>query len=171
MFPVSLRTANTVKHMKDFKLSQSAQLVSRFIFHRKKVDTYIYVIIKLQGFPSYGKASVCNAGDRSLGWDNPLEREMAAHSSILAWRIPIHSEHVCVHAQLLHSCPALCDPMGCSLPFSSVCGILQARILEWVAISSSRGSSQPWDQTCVSCVSCIAGRFITPLAAWKPKYI
>ena len=40
-------------------------------------------------------------------------------------------------------CPTLCDPMDYSLPGSSVHGILQARILEWVAISSSRGSSQP----------------------------
>ena len=44
------------------------------------------------------------------------------------------------------SCPTLCDPMDCSPPGSSVHGILQARILEWVAISSSRGSSQPRDQ-------------------------
>ena len=43
--------------------------------------------------------------------------------------------------------------MNCSLPGSSVPGILQARILEWVAISSSRGSSRPRDQLCVSCVS------------------
>ena len=40
-----------------------------------------------------------------------------------------------------------CDPMDCSPPGSSVHGIIQARILEWVAISSSRGSSQPKDQT------------------------
>ena len=48
----------------------------------------------------------------------------------------------------------LCDPMDCILPGSSVHGILQARILEWVAISSSRGSSGLRDQTRVSCVSC-----------------
>ena len=48
------------------------------------------------------------------------------------------------------SCPALCDPMDCSPPHSSVRGILQARILEWVAISSSRGSSWPRDWTWVS---------------------
>ena len=47
--------------------------------------------------------------------------------------------------------------MDCSLPGSSVHGILQARILEWAAISFSKGSSQPRDQTRVSC---IAGRFI-----------
>ena len=56
---------------------------------------------------------------------------------------------LCVlHAQL---CPTLCDPMDCSPPGSSVHGILQARILEWVAIPFSRGSSQPRDQTQVSC--------------------
>ena len=52
----------------------------------------------------------------------------------------------------------LCDPMECSHPSSSVHGILQARILEWVAIPFSRGSSQLRDWTQVSC---IAGRFFT----------
>ena len=59
---------------------------------------------------------------------------------------------VCEVAQ---SCPTLCDPVDYSPPDSSVHGILQARILEWVAISFSRGSSQPRDRTWVSC---IAGR-------------
>ena len=57
-----------------------------------------------------------------------------------------------------HSCPTLCDPMDCSPTDSSVHWILQARILEWVAISLSRESSRPRDQTRVSC---IAGRFFT----------
>jgi len=48
------------------------------------------------------------------------------------------------------SCLTLCDPMDCSLPGSSFHGILQARVLEWVAISFSRGSSQPRDGTQVS---------------------
>ena len=47
----------------------------------------------------------------------------------------------CVHTKSLQSCPTLCDPIDCSSPGSSVHGILQARILEWVAISSSSGSS------------------------------
>ena len=47
-------------------------------------------------------------------------------------------------------CPTLCNPMDCSLPGSSVHGVLQARILECVAISFSRGSSSPRDQTGVS---------------------
>ena len=64
-----------------------------------------------------------------------------------------------IHAKLLQSCPTLCDPMDCSPPGSSVQGILQARTLEWVAMPFSRGSSRPRDRTCVSCSSCIAGRF------------
>ena len=53
-----------------------------------------------------------------------------------------------------------CDPTDCSPPGSSVHGILQARILEWAAIPSSRGSSRPGDQTHVSCVSCLGRRFL-----------
>ena len=56
---------------------------------------------------------------------------------------------LCLVAQ---SCPALCHPMDCSPLGSSVRGILQARILEWAAISSSRGSSWPRNRTCVSCI-------------------
>ena len=55
-----------------------------------------------------------------------------------------------MHAKFLQSCLTLCDPMDCSLPGSSTHRILQARILEWLAISSSRGSSRPRDRTWVS---------------------
>ena len=50
-------------------------------------------------------------------------------------------------------CLTLCDPMDCSLPGSSVCGILQTRISEWVAIPFSRGSFQPRDKIQVSCIA------------------
>ena len=59
---------------------------------------------------------------------------------------------LCVHAKLLQLCRALCNPMDCSPPGSSVHGILQARILGWVAKPSSRGSSHPRDQTQVLCL-------------------
>ena len=59
----------------------------------------------------------------------------------------------------------LCDPMDCSLPGSSDHGISQARILEWVAISFSRESFQPWDRTYVSC---LAGGFFTTEPPRKP---
>ena len=58
--------------------------------------------------------------------------------------------------------------MDCSLEGSSVHGILQARILKWVAISSSKGSSQPKDWTHVSYVSCTGRGLFTTSATWKP---
>ena len=61
-------------------------------------------------------------------------------------------------ALVAQSCPTLCGPMDCSPPGSSAHGILQARILEWVATPPSRGSSRPRDQTRVSCT---AGRVFT----------
>ena len=67
---------------------------------------------------------------------------------------------VCSVAQ---SCLTLCDPTDCSPPGSSVHGIFQARILERVAISFSRGSSQHRDQTHVPCISCIGGFLTTEL--------
>ena len=65
--------------------------------------------------------------------------------------------HKGVCAVCCHLSPVwlLCDPLDCTLPGSSVHGILQARILEWVAMPSSRGSSPPRDQTHVSYISCI----------------
>ena len=64
------------------------------------------------------------------------------------------------------SCPTLCDLMDCSPPGSSVHGISQAKVLAWVAISSSRGSSRPRDQTSISWVSC-TGRWI--LCCWATR--
>ena len=76
---------------------------------------------------------------------------------------------VCVHSQ---SCPALCDSMDCSLPGCSVYGIFQTKILKWVAISYSRGSSQPRDWTHISYVSwmlydqCHLGSKLNELYKW-----
>ena len=66
------------------------------------------------------------------------------------------------HAWVLScfNCVQLCDPTDYTPPGSSVHEILQARILEWVAMLSSRGSSQPRDQTHVSYVSCIGGQVL-----------
>ena len=67
---------------------------------------------------------------------------------------------VFMHAKSLQLCPTLCDPIDGSPPGSSVHRILQARILEWVAMPSSRGSSRLRDQTCISFVSCICRQFL-----------
>ena len=60
----------------------------------------------------------------------------------------------CLHTKSLQSCTTLCNSINCSPPGSSVHGILQARILEWVAVPSSTGSSQPRDPTHVSYLTC-----------------
>ena len=118
---------------------------------------------------------------RQLGSVTQREKELPA-SFVVGGRVgelngnlpAFREEHVCqllpwdgkvVHYQVVQVgyccsvaklCSALCEPMGCSLPGSSVHGISQARILEWVAISFSRGSFQPRDWTHVSCI----GRWI-----------
>ena len=73
----------------------------------------------------------------------------------------------CVQAKSLQSCPTLCQTIDGSLPGSSVHGIVQARILEWVSMPSSRGSSQPRDG---DCISCIADRIFTTEPLGKPTY-
>ena len=65
-------------------------------------------------------------------------------------------------AQFAQSRQTLCDPMDCSLPGSSVHGILQARILEWVAISYSRGSCHLRDRTNIFCISCFGRQILYP---------
>ena len=82
-------------------------------------------------------------------------------------------QHICVymHTLLLFSRQVVPDSLwsyGLYVVSFSVYGIFQARILEWVAIFFSRGSSQPRDQTHVFCVSCIAGRFFTTEPPQKP---
>ena len=117
---------------------------------------------------------------------------MATHSSILTWEIPwteepgrlqshgvtksqtwlsdftfFHFHFLCTNrkakVKVTESCPTLCSPMDCSPPGSSVYRILQAGTLRWVAISFSKGSSQPGGRTQVSC---IAGRLFT---VWATK--
>ena len=79
---------------------------------------------------------------------------------------------VCLHMYIMYilfsvaqSCLTLCNPVDCGPPGSSVHGTFPARILEWVAISFSRGSSRPRDQTQVSC---LAGRVFTTEPPSKP---
>ena len=73
----------------------------------------------------------------------------------------VYTVNMYAAAKSLQSCLTLCGPMDCSLPGSSVHGILQARMLEWVAVSFSRGLSRPRNRTWVSC---IAGGFL-PLSS------
>ena len=74
-----------------------------------------------------------------------------------------------MRTELLQSCLTLGNPMDCSPPGSSVCGILQAGILEWFAMPFSRESSQPRDQICISYVLCIGKQFFTTSATWQAQ--
>ena len=109
-------------------------------------------------------------------WELGMDRE--------AWRAAIHGVtksrtwlsdwtelnipwgDVLLRVLVAQSCLTLCDPMDYGLPGFSVHGILQARILEWIAFPFSRGTSQPRDGTLVSCIT---GRFFTIWATGKSQ--
>ena len=76
---------------------------------------------------------------------------------------------VCVRARA-QSCPTPFNPLDCSLPGFSVHGIFQTRILEHIAISSSRGSSQPRDRTQGSCVSCTGRQILYHWVTWEATF-
>ena len=81
----------------------------------------------------------------SLPLINVYMHSLVTHSS----RQHLLSYLSCVCAKSLQSCPTLCDPMDCSLPGYTVHGIFQARILEWVPVSFSRGSSRQGSNLCL----------------------
>ena len=120
----------------------------------------------------------------SLALDWPCELTLSSETSFLAWEYLIYQENLycqagacgsyyyCCCSLVTKSCPTRCDPMDCSPPGSSVLGISHARILEWVAISFSRGSFQPRDWTRVSCIrQALADGFFTTEAPGKPAII
>ena len=99
---------------------------------------------------------LCQPGWRGVWWrlDTCICMAESLHCSHETTTILLISYVFVLVAQ---SCPTLCDPMDCSPPSFSVHGILQARILEWIAILFARGASQPRDRTLVSCLT---GRFL-----------
>ena len=97
----------------------------------KKSDNLVF--LELENFCS-AKDPVKRMKTRVTGWEKIFVNYI--YNKRLLLRIYILKKN-----EVAQSCPTLCDPMDCSLPGSSIHGILQARILEWVAISFSRGSS------------------------------
>ena len=98
-----------------------------------------------------------------------LDSRLLASRTARDWTSVVLS-YVCV-CSVTPLCPNLCNPRDCSPPGSSVHRILQARILEWVAISFSRGSSRPGDWTGVSCASCIGRWILYHGAPWEDPII
>ena len=144
---------------------------------------------------SDSKESACNAGDLGLipvsgrspgeGNGNPLQYSCLENPMDgEAWGARVHGVtksrtwlsdfaftfmacvRVCV-CSVIQLCLTLCDPVHHSPPISSVYGIFQARILEWVAISFSRGSFQPRDWTHISWVSSIGRQILYHCATWE----
>ena len=147
------------------------------------------------GFSPSASACVV-AVQREIPWEQPLSLHSCPYppspqgmmmgplgalilaDAVLAVDTAVALWSLCMYAYASYSVVSiLCGPLDYSLPGSSVPGIFQARRLEWIAISSSRGSSQPRNQICI-CVSCILGWFFYPLShqgslwslvTWKPK--
>ena len=115
--------------------------VGRIPWRREWQPTPVFLPGESRGQRSLAGCSLCCFVAQSRHkWSIAQKRVLSVVGSVC----------VCVCARtcaVTHSCPTHCDPLDCSPPGSSVHGILQARILEWVAISFSRGSSQPRDQT------------------------
>ena len=77
--------------------------------------------------------------------------------------------YIYAHAQLLQLCPTLCDPMNCSLPGFSAHGILQARILGWVALPFSRVFYKPWEQTRAPIHICVHIYMYVCVCLWRER--
>ena len=116
--------------------------------------------------PGRGSLMGCRLwGHTESDTNEVTQQQQQQHPFIYLLEIIIYTKNICLAWHLVpvcvliaHSCLTLRDSMDCNLSGSSVHEILQARILEWIAISFSRGSSLPRDQTWVSC---IAGRCFT----------
>ena len=130
--------------------------------------------MKHNGKPTKGERKREGLADSTPGFPSPKlphdqtsKRDRNIRPSPQGTRVFLYA---CVHAKSLQLCPTLCNSVDCSPPDSSVHGSLQARILEWVAMPSSRGSSQPRDQTHVSYVSWVGSRFFATRATWEAPF-
>ena len=116
-------------------------------------------------FINNSRMSSCGPIYQTFPLRTSIVSEFKVMSSLEVWYIFTLSV-LCVKS--LRLCPTLCDPMDYNAQGSSVHGILHARVLEWVATSSSSGSSQPRDRTHVSCVSSF-GRWYHLAPPRKPQ--
>ena len=124
-----------------------------YLFYRLRVSCLTQIVKNSASRKNNCKLYDSNFPDKMIWW--------------ICGKSPSHfKKEKCVHAQSF-SHGLFCDPMDCSLPGTSVCGILQARILEWVAIPFSRGSSRPRDWTWVSGLSCTGRWILYHWATWE----
>ena len=125
----------------------------------KQIDLlllWVFVVF----FFNYAACRICFL---TRDWTQAMAMKVWTPSHYATWKLSLFlclAKLVCA-CSVAQPCSTLCNPMDCNLPGSSVHGNFQARILEQVAISYSRGSSQPRNQICASCVSCIGRRLFT----------
>ena len=138
-----------------------------FCASRDKLEINIRKVFSWWCISSNDFYYLCCFVQDSLKWKSLSHVQLfATHGLYIPWNSPGQNTGVGEsESEVAQSCLTLCDPMDGSLPGSAVHGIFQARILEWTAISFSRGSSQPRDQTQVSC---IADRRFTIWATRQP---
>ena len=112
---------------------------------------------------------------RPLRWQPtrlPCPRDSPGKNTGVGCHFLLQCMKVKSESEVTQSCPTLSDPIDRSLPGSSVHGIFQARVLEWVAISFSRGSSRPRDRTRVSHIpgTLTSEPPATPLSVYLPNF-
>ena len=122
---------------------------------RARILEWVAISFSRRSSPPRDQTRVCRIVDRRvyrLSHQGSIAKELESISSITYNGNESGKEYIytCMCDQSLQLCPALCNPMDCSLSASSIHGVFQERILEWVAISFSRGSSRFRDQTQVS---------------------
>ena len=112
-----------------------------------------------QPFGGYAHWVRC-PGTLEYSWSVTQDSDLLSPENVASTYQFQFSLEKCTCVCVLSRCSHVCNPTDCSSPVSSVQGVFQARILERVAISCSRGSSQPKDWTHVSCISCIGRRML-----------
>ena len=114
---------------------------------------------------SFGNS--CTASNLSISPKRLINKQNLQSMGSQKSRIEWLSTYRRVHAKSLQLCSTLCDPVDCSPPGSSIHGVHQARILEWAAMPSSRGSSWPRDGSCVSYLHWLAGSLPVAPNCWQ----
>ena len=113
-------------------------------------------LFQLLGSPCTLRPMAPSSSESASNGLSPHRPSLSPASKVISSPTPPTFKEPCVYieseseTEVAQPCPTLCDPLDCSLPGSSLHGILQARVLEWVAISFSRGSSRPRNRTQVS---------------------
>ena len=130
--------------------------IPNFLKHSKKLKYIPLIFWTFKNYSGPQRRMVLGVGERT-GKPGMLQSMGLQSQTQLSDWTTTEEINVCVCVLVTQSCQTLCNPMNCCPP-GFVCGILQARILEWVAISFSRRTSQPRDQTQVSST---ANKFFT----------